>query len=62
MRLATFRKISIQNTRPFMQKLFGWFAQNEMQANLSKCHVPLTATESFSFEISVTVIRNSHSG
>ena len=37
-----------------MQKLFPWFAQSE-QANFSKCHVPLTATESFKFKISVTV-------
>ena len=44
-----------------MQKLFPWFAQSE-QANFSKCHVPLTATESFKLKISVSVIRNSQSG
>ena len=41
------------------QKLFTWFAQNEMKANLNKCHLLVSTTDAFSFEISETVIRNS---
>ena len=43
------------------QKLFTWFAQNEMKANLNKCHLLLSTTDAFNFEISETVIRNSNS-
>ena len=43
------------------QKLFTWFAQNEMKANLNKCHLLLSTTDAFNFKISETVIRNSNS-
>ena len=43
------------------QKLFTWFAQNQMKANLSKCHLLLSTTDAFNFEITETVIRNSNS-
>ena len=42
------------------QKLFTWFAQNEMKANLNKCHLLLSTNDAFNFEISKTVIRNSN--
>ena len=40
------------------EKLFIWFAQNEMKANLDKLH---STTEACNFQISETVIHNSHS-
>ena len=43
------------------QKLFTWFSQNEMKANLDKCHLLLSTTDAFNFEISETVICNSNS-
>ena len=39
-------------------KLFTWFAQNEMKANVNKCHLLLSATDALNFEISETVICN----
>ena len=43
------------------EKLFTWFSQNEMKANLGKCHMLLSSTESLNFQISETVIHNSQS-
>ena len=38
-----------------------WFSENEMKANLGKCHMLLSSTESLNFQISETVIHNSQS-
>lgn len=43
------------------EKLFIWYAQNEMKANLDKCYVLLSTAEAFNLQISETVIQNSHS-
>ena len=51
----------VSELRSITQKLFTWFAQNEMKANLNKCHLLLSITDAFNFEISETVIRNSNS-
>ena len=40
------------------EKLFIWFAQNEMKANLDKLH---STTEACNFQLSETVIPTSHS-
>ena len=42
------------------EKLFIWFAQNEIKANFEKFHLLLSTTEAFNFQISETVIHNSH--
>ena len=51
----------VSELKAITQKLFIWFAQNEMKANLNKCHLLLSITDAFNFEISETVIRNSNS-
>ena len=51
----------VSELKTITQKLFIWFAQNEMKANLSKCHLLLSITNAFNFKISETVIRNSNS-
>ena len=51
----------VSELKAITQKLFTWFAQNEMKANLNKCHLLLSTTDAFNFEISETVIRNSNS-
>ena len=43
------------------EKLFTWFSQNEMKANLGKCHTLLSSAESLKFQISETIIHNSQS-
>ena len=43
------------------EKLFIWYAQNEMKANLDKCYVLLSTAEAFNLQISETAIQNSHS-
>ena len=43
------------------EKLFIWFTQNEMKANLDKYYLLLSTTEAFNFQISETVIHNLHS-
>ena len=43
------------------EKLFIWYAQNEMKANLDKCYALLSTAEAFNLQISETVIQNSHS-
>ena len=51
----------VSELKAITQKLFIWFTQNEMKANLNKCHLLLSITDVFNFEISETVIRNSNS-
>ena len=51
----------VSELRGITEKLFTWFSQNEMKANLSKCHMLLSSTESLNFQISATVIHNSQS-
>ena len=51
----------VSKLKAITQKLFTWFAQNEMKANLNKCHLLFSITDAFNFEISETVIRNSNS-
>ena len=53
----------VSELKAITQKLFIWFAQNELKGNLNKCHfhLLLSITDAFNFEISETVIRNSNS-
>ena len=51
----------VSELKAIIQILFIWFPQNEMKANLNKCHFLLSITDAFSFEISETVTRNSNS-
>ena len=51
----------VSKLKAITQKLFAWFTQNEMKADLNKCHLLLSNTDVFNFEISETVIRNSNS-
>ena len=51
----------VSQLRDITEKLFTWFSQNEMKANLGKCHMLLSSTESLNFQISETVIHNSQS-
>ena len=37
----------ISKLKAITQKLFIWFAQNEMKANLNKCHLLLSFTDAF---------------
>ena len=48
----------VSKLKAITQKLFTWFAQNKMKANLNKCHLLLSTTDAFNFEISETAIRN----
>ena len=41
----------VSELKAIIQKLFTWFAQNEMKANLNKCHLLLSTTDAFNFEI-----------
>ena len=49
----------VSELKGIIEKLFTWFSQNEMKANLGKCHMLLSFTESLNFQISETVIHNS---
>ena len=51
----------VSKLKTIAEKLFTWFAQNEMKANLDKCYLLLSTTEAFNFQISETVIHNSYS-
>ena len=51
----------VSELRDITDKLFTWFFRNEMKANLGKCHMLLSSTESLYFQISETVIHNSQS-
>ena len=44
----------VSELKAITQKLFTWFAQNEMKANLNKYHLFLSTTDAFNFEISET--------
>ena len=48
----------VSGLKEITQKLFNWFTQSEMKANLRKCYILLSTTESFNFKISETVICN----
>ena len=50
----------VSELKTITQKLFTWFAQNKMKANLNKCHLLLSTNDAFNFEISETVIHNSN--
>ena len=50
----------VSELKAITQKLFTWFAQNEVKAKLNKCHLLLSTTDAFNFEILETVIRNSN--
>ena len=51
----------VSELRDITEKLFIWSSQNEMKANLGKCHMLLSSAESLNFQISETVIHNSQS-
>ena len=51
----------VSELKNIIKKLFTWFSQNEMKANLGKCHMRLSTTELLNFQISETVIHNSES-
>ena len=51
----------VSELRDITEKLFTWFSQNEMKANLGKCHMFLSSAEPLNFQISETVIHNSQS-
>ena len=40
------------------EKLFTWLSQNEIKANLGKCHMLLSSTELLNLQILETVIHN----
>ena len=41
----------VSEPKTIAKKLFIWFAQNEMKANLEKCHLLLSTTELFNIQI-----------
>ena len=51
----------VSELRDITEKLFTCFPQTEMKANLGKCHMFLSSTESLNFQISETVVHNSQS-
>ena len=51
----------VSDLETIAEKLLTWFAQNEMKANLDKCHLLPSTTEEFNFQILETVIHKSHS-
>ena len=51
----------VSELRDITEKLFTWFSQNEMKANLGKCHMLLSSTESLNLQIPETVVHNSQS-
>ena len=51
----------VSELKAITQKLFIWFAQNEIKDSLNKCHLLLNITDAFNLEISETVIRNLNS-
>ena len=42
------------------EKLLIWFAQIKLRANFDKFHLLLITTDAFNFQISETIIHNSH--
>ena len=51
----------VSKLKAITQKLFIWFAQSEMKANLNKCNLLLSISDALNLEISETVICNSNS-
>ena len=51
----------VSELKNITEKLFTWFSQKKMKANLGKCHMLLSSTESLNLQISETVIHNSQS-
>ena len=51
----------VKNLTNITQKLFTWFANNHMKANLSKCHLLLSTQEEANIQIANTTIKNSKS-
>ena len=51
----------VSEHKDITEKLFTWFSQNEMNANLGKSYMLLSSTEWLNFRISETVIHNSQS-
>ena len=69
---ATFREIQrkyrgsnreevIENLTNVTQKLFTWFANNQMKANHDKCHLLLSTQEEANIQIANTTIKCSQS-
>ena len=51
----------IQNLTNVTQKLFTWFANNQMKANHDKCHLLLSTREEENIQIANTTIKCSQS-
>ena len=45
----------VSQLKDITEKLFTWFSQKEMKANLGKYHMLLSSTELLNFQISETV-------
>ena len=52
----------IENRTNVTQKLFTWFANNQMKANQDKCHLLLSTQEEANIEIANATIKCSQSG
>ena len=51
----------VSELKDIIEKLFTWFSQNKMKANLAKRHMLVNATKFLNFATSETVIHNSQS-
>ena len=51
----------LENLTDITQKLFTWFASNQMKANPSKCHLLLSNGEDVNIQVANTTIENSKS-
>ena len=51
----------IENLTNVTQKLFTWFANNQMKANHDKCHLLLSTQEEVNTQIANTTIKCSES-
>ena len=40
----------VSEMKAITEKLFTWFAKNEMKGNLNKCYLLLSTTDTFNFE------------
>ena len=49
----------VSKLKTIAEKLFIWFVQNKMKVDFDKCHLLLSTTEAFNFQISDSVIYNS---
>ena len=52
-------KEMVSKLKNIIEKLFTWFSQNKIKANLRKCHMVFSTTISMYFQILETVIHNS---